>query len=89
MDLVGYRSGDIVAVKRNPGPRDGDVVIARIGQDITLQSFHRASADRIELQPRSSNPEHRAIVLDGNAEDWEILGIVVGPMTGAPTRAPC
>lgn len=73
MDLVGYRSGDIVAVNRDPDPRDGDVVVARIGQDITLKCFHRPNADRI----------------DGDAEDWEIVGVAVGAMIGPPVTSGC
>ena len=89
MDRVGYRSDDIVAVKRNPEPNDGDVVIARIGQEVTLKCFHRADPDRIELQPRSSNPEHKPIVIDGTTADWEIVGVVVGAMIGARPTAEC
>ena len=89
MDRVGYRSDDIVAVRRNPNPNDGDVVIARIGQEITLKCFHRADPDRIELQPRSSNPEHRPIVIDGTTSDWEIVGVVVGAMIGARPTTGC
>ena len=80
MDRIGYRSNDIVAVKRNPDPPDGEVVIARIGHEITLKCFHRATEDRIELQPRSSNPEHRPLVIDKTTSDWEIVGVVVGAM---------
>ena len=89
MDRVGYRSGDIVAVKRNPDPGEGDVVIARIGPEITLKCFHRPDPERIELQPRSSNPEHEEIVIDAQTTDWEIVGIVVGAMTGARPTAGC
>ena len=89
MDLVGYRSGDIVAVKRNPEPNEGDVVIARIGQEVTLKCFHRAGRDRIELQPRSSNPEHGPIVIDGTTADWEIVGVVVGAMIGPRPTTGC
>ena len=89
MDRVGYRSGDIVAVKRNPEPGAGEVVIARIGQEITLKCFHRAGRNRIELQPRSSNPEHKPIVIDKTTPDWEIVGVVVGAMIGARPTARC
>ena len=64
MDQVGYRSGDIVAVDRDADPRNGDVVIARIGTEITLKCFHRKDNPTVELQPRSTSPEHRPIVLD-------------------------
>ena len=89
MDRVGYRSDDIVAVKRNPEPNEGDVVIARIGQEVTLKCFHRADPDRIELQPRSSNPEHKPIVIDETTADWEIIGVVVGAMIGARPTTDC
>ena len=89
MSEVGYRSDDIVAVRRTPDANEGDVVIARIGTEITLKCFHRAGPDRIELQPRSSNPEHKPIVIDKTTPDWEIVGVVVGAMIGARPTAGC
>ena len=74
---------------RNPEPSEGEVVIARIGQEITLKCFHRAGPDRIELQPRSSNPEHTALAIDKTTPDWEIVGVVVGAMIGARPTAGC
>ena len=71
-------------MKRTPAPQEGDIVVARIGTDITLNCFHRPSDDRVELRPCSKNPEHCAIVIDGKTEDWEIVGVVVGAMTGPP-----
>ena len=81
---VGYRTGDIVAVKRTPDPTDGDIVVARIGTEITLKCFHRPSDDRVELRPCSKNPEHCTIVIDEQTEDCEIVGVVVGAMIGPP-----
>ena len=72
MARVGYRSGDIVAVEAEPPNRTRDLVIARIGPETTLKCFRRAAPDRIELQPRSSDPEHQAIVTDAQTADWEI-----------------
>ena len=84
MSSVGYRTGDIIAIKRTPDAADGDVVMARIGTEITLKCFRRPSEDRIELRPCSKNPEHCAIVIDEQTEDWEIIGVVVGAMIGPP-----
>ena len=84
MSSVGYRTGDIIAIKRTPNASDGDVVMARIGTEITLKCFHRPSEDRVELRPCSKNPEHCAIVIDEQTEDWEIVGVVVGAMIGPP-----
>ena len=89
MSCVGYQTGDIIAVQRTPDASDGDIVVARIDADVTVKCFHRTGPDRIELQPRSSNPEHRPIVIDAQTTDWEIVGVVVGAMTGAPPAAGC
>ena len=75
MSSVGYRTGDIIAIKRTPDAAEGDVVMVRIGAEITLKCFHRPGKDRVELKPCSSNPEHRPIVIDERTEDWEIVGV--------------
>ena len=88
MSSVGYRTGDIIAIKRTPDAAEGDVVMARIGTEITLKCFYRPADDRVELKPCSSNPEHRPIVIDERTEDWEIVGVVVGAMLGPPRQDP-
>ena len=80
--------GDSIAIKRTPNASEGDVVMARIGTEMTLKCFRRPSDDRVELRPYSKNPEHCAIVIDEQTEDWEIVGVVVGAMTGPPRQGP-
>ena len=86
MSSVGYRTGDIIAIKRTPNASEGDIVVARIGTEITVKCFHRSTEHRIELQPCTSNPEHRPIVVDEQTADWEIVGVVVGAMIGPPRQ---
>ena len=82
MDLMGFRSGDVVALKKGGDPRNGDVVVARIGEEITLKRYHRQNGyGPVELQAVSSNDEHNAIPIDGQS-DFEISGIVVGAIIG-------
>lgn len=81
MDLVGFRSGDVVAVRESGEPDDGDIVVARIEDEITLKRFHRKDENTIELQPESSNPEHEPIRIDEQT-DFEISGVVVGAIIG-------
>ena len=83
MDRAGFNDGDVVAVRQNPEPNEGDLVIARIGQDVTMKRYHRRSEDVIELQPVSDNPEHHPIRIEADTEDFEIAGVVVGAMIGA------
>lgn len=87
LDKAGFSSGDIVAVRRQPEARDGDIVVARIGEEATLKRFRRIDENRIELQPVSSNPGHSAITFDPGTVDAEIVGIVVGAIVGTPRGA--
>ena len=81
MDRCGINDSDIVAVRRTPVAREGDIVIARIGGDITMKRYHRDD-DHIALQPHSTNPEHETIAIEVDTEDFEIVGVVVGAIIG-------
>ena len=78
------RSGDTVAVRKECEPRDGELVVARIGPEITLKRFHQISDECIELKPESKNPRHETIRIDPTTEDFQIVGVVVGAIVGTP-----
>ena len=80
MDQTGIRNGDIVAVRRNPDPKEGDMVIARIGTEITMKRYHLAD-NCVELKPESTNPDHETIRIE-QWVDYEIVGVVVGAVIG-------
>ena len=82
MDKTGIRDGDVVAVRRDPDPREGDVVVARIGNEITMKRF-RPTRYGVELRPESTNKNHATIRLD-EEPDCEIVGIVVGAIIATP-----
>ena len=85
LDKVGYHSGDILAVKRNPDPRNGDIVVARIGDEVVVKRFSRTGEATVELQSESHNPEHGTIHIDAQTVGFEVVGTVVGAIVG--TRA--
>ena len=87
LDRVGIRDGDIVAIQQNPEPAEGDLVMARIEDGITVKRFHRTAKGAIQLQPRSTNPDHKPIEIDEGTPNWGIVGVVVGAMVGAPSAA--
>ena len=67
--------GDFVVVRKQETCTDGDLVVARIGDDATLKRFFREPAKRrIRLQPANSSMEP----IFCRAEDVAIEGIVVG-----------
>ena len=82
MDGVGFATGDIVAVRKQPAADNGDIVVARIGDEITLKRFMRKADNTVELQPESNDPEHTPIRIGPESEDSEIVGIVVGAIIG-------
>jgi repressor LexA len=69
----GIREGDIIIVKRQRDARNGQTVIALIGDDATIKQYHRRGP-RIELRP--ANPRMRPILV--NEGDIQIQGVVIG-----------
>ena len=89
LDKVGFYSGDIVAVRRQPEARNGDIVVVRIGHEIALKRYERVDQETVELQPVSTNPQHHTIAIGRASSDTEIVGVVVGAIVGrggAPTE---
>ena len=82
LDRLGYRSGDVLAVRQDPEPRTGELVVARIGNEVVVKRFCRTESGTIELQPDSHNPEHEVIPIDAATVDFEVIGTVVGAIVG-------
>ena len=67
--------GDHVVVRKQETCADGDLVVARIGDEATLKRFYRESRKRrIRLQPANS----AMAPIFCRAEDVTIEGVVVG-----------
>ena len=82
MDLTGLRDGDIVAIRSNPDPNSGEMVVGRVDDEVTLKRFVRLGSKHVELRPESSNPEHKPVRIDLARERLHIDGIVVGALIG-------
>lgn len=72
MTGAGILPGDLVIVRRQPAAANGDVVVARAGDEATVKTF-RPRGRQVELRPE--NPAFEPIVLD--AGDVVILGKVI------------
>ena len=74
MRNVGIMDGDLLAVKQAKEAKNGQIVVARLGDEVTVKRFHR-HRHRIELLPE--NPDFEPIVvLPG--EPFELEGLAVG-----------
>lgn len=73
MDRAGINDGDLVLVRQQPVADSGEKVVALIDDEATVKVF-RPGPESIVLEPRSSNPRHRPIVVE---RDFRIQGVVV------------
>ena len=71
---IGILEGDLIAVKKTDRVCDGQIVVARIGDEVTVKRFRKAGHD-IELH--SENPDFQPIVIHGG-DDFSLEGVVVG-----------
>ena len=88
MNLLGFVTGSVVAVKAQSDAENGQVVVAKIGEELTLKRFVRVDERRVELRPESTNPEHKLIHVDLEQEVFEIAGVAVGALIGDGFNGP-
>jgi repressor LexA len=82
---AGIAHRDILAVHRTPEAVNGQIVVARLGDEATVKVYRRRGA-HLRLEP--ANPEFMPIEIDLRRESWRIEGIVVGILrTELPRRS--
>lgn len=72
---AGILEGDLLAVHRTPEARSGQVVVARLADEVTVKRFRRRGHS-VQLLPE--NPEFEAIDVDLRRDPFTIEGIAVG-----------
>ena len=72
---AGILEGDLLAVHRTPNFRSGQIVVARLHDEVTVKRIHR-NRNIVELLPE--NPDFQPIIVDLKRESLEIEGIAVG-----------
>ena len=82
MTKLGMHDGDLVAVRAVPVAEDGEIVIARFGDEATVKRFRRVDARHVELHPESHDPHHQVMHIDLAKHILHIDGVVVGHMRG-------
>lgn len=72
---IGIMDGDLLAVKKTDSARNGQIVVARIGEDVTVKRYMK-TATGIELLPE--NPDFSPIIINENEPDFALEGLAVG-----------
>ena len=73
---AGIMDGDLLAVQKAKDAKNGQIVVARLGDDVTVKRFRRVR-NHIELLP--DNPDFKPIIVKpSDGETFEIEGLAVG-----------
>ena len=78
---AGILDGDLLAVHRTAEARNGQIVVARVDDEVTVKRLSR-SGPIVELLP--ANPDFEPIVVDTRRELVEIEGLAVGLIRSEP-----
>jgi repressor LexA len=71
---AGIMDGDLLAVQTTRDAKNGQIVVARLGDEVTVKRFMR-NKELIELHPE--NPDYQTIVVEPG-DPFEIEGLAVG-----------
>lgn len=72
---AGIMDGDLLAVKKTDAARNGQIIVARLGDDVTVKRF-RKTGSLIELLPE--NPDFQPIRVNPDSDDFALEGLAVG-----------
>lgn len=72
---AGILDGDLLAVHRTESVRDGQIIVARIDDEVTVKQFHR-QGHRVQLL--AHNPDFLPIEIDLRQQSLAVEGLAVG-----------
>jgi repressor LexA len=75
MKDAGIIEGDLLAVQKSSEAKNGQIVVARLGDEVTVKRFKRSRAG-IELLPE--NPDFEPIFIASGDESFVLEGLAVG-----------
>ncbi len=76
MKDAGIMEDDLIAVKKTTDVKNGDIVVARIDDEVTVKFFKRKSPKIIELEP--ANEEFKNIIINLEHDELHIEGKSIG-----------
>ena len=74
---VGILDGDLLAVHSTPVAKNGDIVVARIEDEVTVKRLRRTNQKHL-VQLLPENPDYEPIKVDLRAQAFAIEGLSVG-----------
>jgi repressor LexA len=72
---AGIMDGDLLAVQKTKEAKSGQIVVARLGDEVTVKRLRRA---RGQIELVAENPDFKTIVVDPEDAGFELEGVAVG-----------
>jgi repressor LexA len=77
MKDAGILDGDLLAVHKTDQVRNGQIIVARIGEEVTVKRFRR-SGNKAQIELLPENPDFDIIHVDMRDQEFSIEGLSVG-----------
>jgi repressor LexA len=76
---AGILDGDYLAVKKASEARNGDIVVARIDDEVTVKRWLKTKTSKgTQIQLIAENPDFDPIIIENDGRDFSIEGLAVG-----------
>jgi repressor LexA len=72
---AGILDGDLIAVKKSNQAKNGQIIVARLGDEVTVKRYRKSDAV-VELLPE--NPDFKTIRVEAGRDDFALEGLAVG-----------
>ena len=72
---VGINEEDLIAVKKTQECKNGDIVVARINDEVTVKTFRTSGEGDVTLEPE--NKDFKPIKVNPKKEEFYLEGICV------------
>ena len=76
---AGILDGDYLAVRKTSDVRNGDIVVARLDDEVTVKRWNqKATPGGIVIELQAENPDFKNIVVDERQPNFAVEGQAVG-----------
>tara|TARA_Y100001970_G_scaffold121071_1_gene150140 strand:+ start:23584 stop:24189 length:606 start_codon:yes stop_codon:yes gene_type:complete len=73
---LGIHDNDLIAVKKQNECKEGQVIVARVEEEVTVKTFKKDKNGKVILEP--ANKAYKNIYIDPSKEEFYLEGICVG-----------
>ena len=73
---MGIHENDLIAVKKVQECKEGQVIVARTGTEVTVKTFNINGKGEVVLEPANKN--FNPIKIDPNEEEFSLEGVCIG-----------